>query len=366
MSHLRACVVVLGSLLFLLGASESRAGKLSVANDGVDSDTCGGKGAACRSITQAIANASDGDTITVGPGRYGDLTNDGIFNMPGEEGGAAQGMVVVDKAVRIESSAGATVTVIDARDVAQFGVTITANGARFGAPRRGFTVIGAEQSAVRILGASNVTIAGNLAVGSGNLATVTPDAGFSFDGSGETLLGNVSIGNEFGFVAAGTNSTLRQNTAIGNLLAGFSISGAGNTLDRNVSTANGSSGLIAVVGTGGGTFTGNATIANANNGTALTGDGFTMKDLTTLGNQQDGFSFSNDVPISGGGVYGNVGCGTRNTSNVSVSASKVYWGSPAGPGPDEPADRACDVGASTTDTSPVSKKAPKLKVKPLF
>src|SRR5262245_22619873 len=280
MSHLRACAVVLGSLL-AMAASESRAAKLLVANDGVDSDSCGGKAGACRSITQAIANATDGDTILVGPGRYGDLTNDGLFTSPGEEGGAAQGMIVVDKAVQIESAAGATVTVIDARAVADFGVTITANGARFGAPRRGFTVIGAAQTAVRARGASDVTIAGNLAVGNGDLETVTPDAGFAFDGSGEMLLGNVSIGNEFGFVVAGTDSTLRGNIAIGNLLAGFSVSGGGNTFDRNTSTANASAGMIAVVDTGGGEFTGNATIANADNGTALTGDGFTVKDLVT-------------------------------------------------------------------------------------
>jgi len=367
MSHWRVCFVVLGSVFFI-AAGEAWAAKLLVANDGVDSETCGKKGGACRSISQAIENASDGDTITVGPGRYGDLTNDGMFTSPGEETGAPEGMIVVDKRLRIESSAGATATVIDARDVADFGVTITASGVQFGAPKKGFTVIGAAQTSVRTNGApSDVTIAGNLAVGSGDLGTVAADAGFSFDGSGATLTGNVSIGNEFGFVVAGSNSLLRGNFAIGNLLAGFSMSGSGNTLDRNTSAANGSAGVVAVVPSGGGDLKGNATIGNADNGTALTGDGFTVQDLSTLGNDGDGLSFNGAPEIRGGGVYGNIGCGTRNTSGEAVTAAKVYWGSPTGPGVEEPADRACDVGAgSTTDPSPVVKKAPKLKVKPLF
>ena len=42
--------------------------------------------APCRSISRGIANAADGDTIVVGPGRYGDLDRDGTLSEPNEEG----------------------------------------------------------------------------------------------------------------------------------------------------------------------------------------------------------------------------------------------------------------------------------------
>lgn len=44
---------------------------LWVTNDGADSATCGSRPRPCRSISQAIENAADGDTIWVGAGHYG-------------------------------------------------------------------------------------------------------------------------------------------------------------------------------------------------------------------------------------------------------------------------------------------------------
>src|SRR6266478_903893 len=71
------------SSLFL---PQARAATKFVANNGIDSSVCGTTAAtACRSISQAIANAFDGDVIFVGPGRYGDLNDDGVFGDPGEE-----------------------------------------------------------------------------------------------------------------------------------------------------------------------------------------------------------------------------------------------------------------------------------------
>jgi hypothetical protein len=49
---------------------------LRVTNDGADSSSCGSQTAPCRSISQGIENASDGDTIYVGPGRYGNVIGD--------------------------------------------------------------------------------------------------------------------------------------------------------------------------------------------------------------------------------------------------------------------------------------------------
>src|SRR5262245_25730938 len=52
---------------------------IHVENNGVDSSDCGSKQSPCRSISQAVANATENDTIRVGPGRYGDLDQDGTF-----------------------------------------------------------------------------------------------------------------------------------------------------------------------------------------------------------------------------------------------------------------------------------------------
>ena len=53
----------------LILARYAQAGTLAVANHGVDGPTCGAKASPCRSISNAIANASPGDKIVVGPGR---------------------------------------------------------------------------------------------------------------------------------------------------------------------------------------------------------------------------------------------------------------------------------------------------------
>ena len=59
------------ALMLLVGifADETLAAMLYVENNGVDSASCGAVTQPCRSISQAITNASDGDTVTVGPGR---------------------------------------------------------------------------------------------------------------------------------------------------------------------------------------------------------------------------------------------------------------------------------------------------------
>jgi hypothetical protein len=59
--------------------------KLFVTARAVDSAVCGSRFEPCRSISQAIENAKDGDHIFVGPGYYGDINMDGDFNDPGDE-----------------------------------------------------------------------------------------------------------------------------------------------------------------------------------------------------------------------------------------------------------------------------------------
>src|SRR5688572_9374211 len=104
------------SICALLLSVQADAATLRVENVGIDSATCGIT-PSCRSISQAIANAVAGDTITVGPGRYGDLNGNGYFDDPGDErpGNGAACMICITKRVRIVSTHGASVTIIDAR-----------------------------------------------------------------------------------------------------------------------------------------------------------------------------------------------------------------------------------------------------------
>ena len=118
--------VILGAFLFTglaaLAVPEPAAAVIRyVTADGTDSGTCGTLAAPCRSITQGIARAGTSDHILVGPGHYGP--------------------VVLSKAVTLESSAGAAATVITDPNVGGTAVRITAVGALFGTPSKGFTVL---------------------------------------------------------------------------------------------------------------------------------------------------------------------------------------------------------------------------------
>ena len=89
---------------------------LYVRNSGLDSAHCGGAQSACRTINQAIVNAAAGDSIWVGPGRYGDLNGDGDLEDPGEEHlkhiGFDLCMICIRKPIHLYSLFGPDVTVI--------------------------------------------------------------------------------------------------------------------------------------------------------------------------------------------------------------------------------------------------------------
>ena len=87
-----------------------------VATNGLDTPGCGSRSQACRSISHAIGLASAGDTISVGPGRYGDADADGFFNRPGDEwaeqGSGCYCVLNINKPVRVISTDGALATMI--------------------------------------------------------------------------------------------------------------------------------------------------------------------------------------------------------------------------------------------------------------
>jgi uncharacterized protein DUF1565 len=88
------------------------AATIYAAGNGLDGPNCGASATPCRSITRAMAKATDGDTIQVLPGRYGaDLNSNGISGEPGEEVPSFGGMLTIAKPLILISTDGAAATV---------------------------------------------------------------------------------------------------------------------------------------------------------------------------------------------------------------------------------------------------------------
>jgi hypothetical protein len=138
----------------LLIAPPAHGTTIYVASNGVDGSGCGTLTSPCRSIGQGVANAMAGDSVVVGPGRYGDLNHNGILGEPGEENpdvfSPGCGCVfALNKAVALTSSNGAAATVIDATSVAVGqNVLIITTGGEFGKPGKGFLVTNTEVAPV--------------------------------------------------------------------------------------------------------------------------------------------------------------------------------------------------------------------------
>jgi hypothetical protein len=333
-----------------------------VANNGIDGPACGTRGAPCRSISQAIANAASGDTIWVGPGRYGDLNDDQDFDDPGDEhlglaeNGLPVSIVSVNKSLMILSTHGAEKTVIQTAPASPVFiphvVAITASNSTFGLPGKGFTVRFGASTGLFATGVENVRIAGNIALDNF-------ENGLVAFGSG-VVLDNKVTGSNIGIMADG-RWIVANNVAIGNTVLGFGVSGESVHLRGNVATNNGAgfnvNGQRALV---------QSNVASGNVGPgADDGFGFRLSVIevrfvrnTSVGNKGRGVLLRPDGPatavFSQNNFYGNdvVGnCGFVNQSGATVDASRNYWGSPTGPGPD-PADNAgpdsgCDLLGAT-------------------
>jgi hypothetical protein len=184
-------------LLALIPVAFSQEAKtLWVTNDGADSTACGSRAKPCRSISQAMENASDGDTIWVGAGHYGSVSGNPNFGGPGDEhpgmpyiGNHSElegsGCVVcITKALHIYSLHGAAVTVIEGSPSTPYHSTVMiAHGhVAFGAKNSGFTITGGN--------AFGVTVAYNLSDFTVNLGHIT-------------VAGNVDVSDTNGFVFSG-------------------------------------------------------------------------------------------------------------------------------------------------------------------
>ncbi len=324
-------------LLLLAVGARGDAATLNVAVGGADADGCGTKTAPCRSISRAIANATPGDKILVGPGRYGDLDDDGQLGDPGEETGTFA-VVTIDKPLIVQSVEGSATTLIDGGGLDLFGVEIAASGVVFGKAKKGFTVARAGRSGVFIgPQATNVTVSGIRSVRNtdagfvskspslvlrGNVAEANLGTGFTFAGAGSTFTACRATGNGGdGFAIAGENHVVKGNVASANGEAGFRFAGEANVLTGSVAAGN-AAGLR--VFSGSLTATGNSFFGNTIDGALVTAAGITLTKSNIFGN----------------GDFGASNCGVRTAGNGSVTLDKICFGAPTGPGPD-PADDVC-------------------------
>jgi hypothetical protein len=373
----------------VLSASSADAAKLSVSTNGSDDGACGSGTHPCRTIGQAITNAAPGDTIEVGPGRYGDVNADDDFDDPGDEAAeidvGCDCVIHVDKPLAIVSRDGAGSALVAAAAAADL-VRIDAAGTIFGKPKHGFTLRGSGGSGVTSHG-NRLTVAGNIAVGN-------TEGGFEVFGDRSTVADNRALDNGFsGFDVQFTQGVIRGNVAIGNGKTGFSPDG------ENL-------------------IIGNAAIANKDDGFHMNGADSLLMSNVALGNDAVGFSLSSrdllignvasgnqrGVQIRSGNVVtknvivGNLGVGVLDTngagglvtknnifgnhvgtdaliagSNCGVllgagiqappALTQNFWGAPTGPG-GEPADAICVTASGVLlEIHPVATREIKIKVK---
>jgi hypothetical protein len=310
----------------IVGLHAAAAAVLWVTNDGADSTSCGSQTAPCRSISQGIENASDGDTIEVGAGLYGNVSGNVNYTGPGDEHAQMginipnQGCVIcINKGVHIFSLHGAAVTVIQSIPSTTFTSTvmIQSDGVIFGQAGGGFTLTGGNNNGVLldqnasigdfgIVLKRNVTVAGNIDVGDGNgfvfngfefedthcpvlscLSSAqitfsdnesTSNAGGAFGVTMQTYGGTVTLQNNLArgaangfFVTPGPQNEdqleIGANVAVlGNVAAhnviGFNLTLVSRT-ENNTAAGNSQAGFIVVPS---GTFRGNSALGNAGPG----------------------------------------------------------------------------------------------------
>jgi parallel beta-helix repeat protein len=349
--------------VFVMVYAYTEATTVNISNAGVDSSTCGATSSPCRSISQAIVNGSEGDTIVVGPGRYGDLNRDGIFGQPGEEmapTACGNCMILVDKTLTLESRDGAGATVLDAAGAGKVGVSIEASNVVFGKKGKGFALIGSGvggSTELRIVsGTSGVTIVGNQALGPGD--------GFLILGTGHLITDNIVTGGSAGFIMGGNGHRVTNNVASGNISVGFGVVDDGHTVTGNVATGNGGGGFI--VQGNSQTLTGNVASSNERSGFNISGSGHTLSSNVITENFQTGIraDLSGLITVSGNNIFGNgtdgSNCGLINESTNPLIVSVNFWGAATGPGHD-PADMTCATPGNITIES-FAKKEFKIRV----
>ncbi len=370
----------------LLVSNTASAARLYVANNGQDYSLCGSKKIPCRSISQAIANASAGDLIVVGPGFYGDLDQDGTLGGIGEEFGPDSCsnfncMIHIDKAVKIISEQGAEHTLISAYSLNDnyysTAVFISAHGVVFGRKNKGFTVAYANSVAVRV-DANDVTVGHSILTKSGD--------GLVFDGYNAKILSNQIIANDDDGLVLGCEEEM---TVVGATVAKNNISYNGDigaivcnktqdlTFRNNVLNLNVDDSIIGSE-LSSAKFINNTTTGGLESGVLVSNStDITIRKHSSIGNLSYGIysEFDSPVLLSKSQIIGNylIGVGSEESDSFVMKQTDVYgngraegedyncgfggydgvweidkdyWGDPSGPGND-PADTVC--GDATED-----------------
>jgi len=328
------------ALATVFAGSVAEGATLRVAGNGTDSSACGQGQQPCRSIGRAIANAASGDEIVIGPGRYGDLNDNGIFGETGEEAAEAGFgcfcMIRIDKALTLRSRDGAFTAILDAAGAAMAVIRVLADDVLIGGSGTGLTLTGSGSgiSGLVVVNASGVTISDLVLTGNG--------------------LDGIDI---FG----GTGNALRRNLAMGNGQAGFAVlGGSSHVLHENVSNLN-SVGYWFNGGSGH-ELRGNLAIANHLQGLLLGDAGVVVDGNAVIGNHRTGIHVLGSVPVvRHNNIYANHdstagsinNCGLTNHSGGTLDATENFWGAAAGPGPN-PADAVCNSAGSVTISDPVA------------
>jgi hypothetical protein len=333
---------------------------LHIANNGLDSPTCGAPEAPCRSISQGILNASAGDTLMVGPGKYGE-NGSGSVDQPGEEFGStipgSQAGVYVNKALTILSSAGATATLIDVAGTSHAAVQIVVDGVTFGARGAGFTITGGQNNGLEALGVNHVTIAGNIASNLQGYGFVVISTGVV------EVRANSAFGNGSGFIAyqtfvPGAYVQMVNNTSIGNT---YGITSRGpaspHQLIGNELTGN-DIGLDAAIGPvriSNNNITGNTRGIDFLDSGAPTPNPPQVVRNNIFGNKAYGVEIFQAPPgglprLRENNIFANGLCGTHTRSSDALDARNNFWGAATGPSSVDPADTDCSefVPARTT------------------
>jgi hypothetical protein len=364
------CVLFIGLILMLTTAGPGAAAQLFVKNDGIDSPTCGSDARPCRSISQGVENATDGDMLIVHPGLYGDLNDDGNLSDPGEEHfNAAQNCAIcIDKRLTILSLRGTRVTIINIPRISsnQAAVEIAAPGVKFGTKERdfdekdfdefdgkdvdrGFMISGDNDFGIRVQPVRNVSVVGNLvlnALNTGIFFEFSPQAGSALvadntvigtnrsgqggifiETSGSTVAGNVVIGAEVEI--GGTNAKLTGNLVSNSQGAGFALVSGGIVATHNSAINNGFGFQV-----GGPTLSGPPIRLVGNRIIGNRGPGILVPDTQIPLEAHQNDIYGNNVEVfrfTPGGTSSN--CGLFHFQSAPVNATNNFWGSPKGPGP---------------------------------
>jgi len=368
---MKYAMFVVGAGLCMAASAASATGPgtlVQVANNGLDTGTCGSRAAPCRSIGRGIERAVAGDTVLVGPGKYGDLNEDGFLGGPGEESGLNNTALRIDKAVRVVSSAGAALTLIDGGGgSALFSVVkIDGNNVTFGEVEGGFTLTGAE-SGLLTDGYTGVRIVGNIATGM-RAQGFWVNAGGAVSGVNEVSY-NIAHGNGGSGILAGSllessRVIVRHNKSYSNFVGIFSASYGRHEIAYNEVSNNSASGIsvdFAPSLVHHNIVTGNDRGISSNSWSPdrLPSAGPVLYRNSLIGNTRFGIMVTSGPPVrtvvkennfygngvSSDGFGGN--CGLANFTGETLNAVNSYWGASTGPGA-EPADVACGNDPVTT------------------